>query len=111
MEALLKDLDAYRPQNFKKIKSRKEVLKNANIFFEGREMIIHAFEENIFPLPKRPPSFQGKDDEGEEYILLKEISEIISGKQLFREYFKYQSPSRMYGNLNSTKNTEKIIFK
>ena len=80
-------------------------------------MIIHAFEENIFPLPKRPPSFQGEDDEGEECIPLKEISEIIAEKEkainneLFKEYFKYQSPGHMYENLHSTKTQKEIIFK
>ena len=27
--------------------------------------------------------------------------------ELFKEYFKYQSPSYMYENLNKTKNTER----
>ena len=94
MKALLINLDVYRLQKLKKTKSRKEVLKNANIFFKGREMILHTFEENVFPLPKRPPSFQEKDDEGEENILLKVISEIIGENKkgiynaLFREYFR-----------------------
>ena len=96
MKALLINLDVYRLQKFKKTKSRKEVLKNANIFFKGREMILHTFEENVFPLHKRPPSFQEKHDEGEENILLKVISEIIGENKkgiynaLFREYFRLQ---------------------
>ena len=61
MRLLLRYLDAYKSQNFNKIKFRKEVLKSANIFSEGIEMIIYAFEENIFPLPKRPPLFQEED--------------------------------------------------
>ena len=94
MKELLINLDVYRLQKFKKIKSRKEVLKNTNIFFKGREIILHTFEENVFPLPLRPPSFQEKDDEGEENILLKVISEIIGENKkgiynaLFREYFR-----------------------
>ena len=96
MKALLINLDVYRLQKLKKNKIQKRSLKNANIFFKGREMILHTFEENVFPLPKRPPSFQEKDDEGEENILLKVISEIIGENKkgiynaLFREYFRLQ---------------------
>ena len=96
MKELLINLDVYRLQKFKKIKSRKEVLKNTNIFFNRREIILHTFEENVFRLPLRPPSFQEKDDEGEENILLKVISEIIGENKkgiynaLFREYFRLQ---------------------
>ena len=31
--------------------------------------------------------------------------------KLFKNYFSYQSPSKMYNTLSNTKNTENIIFK
>ena len=45
----------------------------------------------------------------------KERSGIIAGEakginsELFREYFKYESPSYLYENLNNTKSTEKKV--
>ena len=35
------------------MKSRAEVFKNTKIFFQGRNLIAIAFEENIFPLLKK----------------------------------------------------------
>ena len=57
MEALLRDLDAYRSQNKSKKQSRRETLESAHKIFKGREIIIDTFENSLFPLPKRPPSF------------------------------------------------------
>ena len=79
-------------------------------------MIVHAFEENIFPLPKEKTSQYGEwteEKKGEEYILPKERPEITAEKEkginneLYKNYFKYQSPSHMYKGLNDTENTEK----
>ena len=42
-------------ENTDKIKSKEEVLKNARIFYRGRNLIVYIFEENIFPLPKEEP--------------------------------------------------------
>ena len=52
MEHFVRNLAGYKPRNSDKVKSRAEVLKNAKIFFDGRNLIIYTFEENIFPLPK-----------------------------------------------------------
>ena len=62
MEALLRDLDAYRPQNKGKKQSKKETLNNTCKLFKGREITIDAFEDGFFPLPKMLPSFQGEDE-------------------------------------------------
>ena len=54
-----------------------------------------------------------EEERGKEYILSEKRSEIIAEEKqginndLFRDYFKYQNPSYMYENLNSTKNTER----
>ena len=53
MKFLLRDLYYYKPNNSNKKRYRIEVLKNAKIFFQGRELIIAAFEDNIFLLLKK----------------------------------------------------------
>ena len=53
MEYLLRDLEAYNLRKFVKKNVQKEVLKSAKIFLQRRNLIVYAFEENIFPLPKQ----------------------------------------------------------
>ena len=43
-------LERYRPRNPDYIEKRKNLLNNAKNFFDGREMIINAFKDKIFPL-------------------------------------------------------------
>ena len=110
MEYSIRNLEDYKPKNPERIESR-EVLKNAKIFFRGGNLIVHAFEENIFP--EEPCEEQTEEEKGEEYILPKDKLEIIAEKEnsikneLFENYFKYQSPSYMYESLNNTKKTER----
>ena len=52
MERLLMSLKKYDPSNDYKIKTRKEVLKNAEDLLKTRNKIIRAFEDNIFPFAK-----------------------------------------------------------
>ena len=52
MERLLMSLKKYDPSNDYRIKTRKEVLKNAEDLFETRNKIINAFEDGIFALAK-----------------------------------------------------------
>ena len=52
IEVLIRDLDYYKPRNPDKVESRKEVLKNAQKFFYGRNLALFAIEENTFSLPK-----------------------------------------------------------
>ena len=91
-------------------------MKNAQRFLYGKILIVYAFEENVFALPKEEmPQHEEWTEEkkGEEYIPPKERPEIIAeeeksiNNELFKDYFKYQSPSHMYKNLNDTKNTER----
>ena len=53
MEYLLRDLEAYNLTKFVKKNVQKEVIKSAKIFLQRRNLIVYAFEENIFPLPKQ----------------------------------------------------------
>ena len=57
MEALLRSIDVYRPQRDDKKQSGKETLDKAHKFLDGKEMIINAFKNVFFPLPKGPSSF------------------------------------------------------
>ena len=54
MESLLSSLNNYNAQNKTKMKNKKETFYNANKLFYGREIVINAFENGIFPLPKEP---------------------------------------------------------
>ena len=51
MEQLVRPLEVYKPKNPGK-KSREEILENAKLFFQGRNLILYVSEENILPLPK-----------------------------------------------------------
>ena len=73
MEALLRDLDAYKPQYKAKKQPRKETFNNAYKLFRGREVNIDAFKSEFFPLPKMLSSFQeGAGNKDKEFILQKE---------------------------------------
>ena len=52
MEKLLMSLKKYDPSNDHKIKTRKEVLINAEDLLETRNKIINAFRDGIFPFAK-----------------------------------------------------------
>ena len=43
------ELKKYRPRNTDKIDERKNLLINAQNFYDGRKMIIQAFKNKIFP--------------------------------------------------------------
>ena len=116
IEYLIKNLKDYKPRNPVKIKSRAEVSKNVEMFSQGRNMIIVAFEEIIFSLPKKEMlQYQEwtEQEKGKEYTPSEKRSEIIPEEEegisndLFRDYFKYQNPCHLYKTLNSTKNTER----
>ena len=47
---MLKLLKKYRPNTPKYVKSKKDLLINAQNFYDGREMIIDAFKDKLFPL-------------------------------------------------------------
>ena len=53
---MIAKLEYYNPKK-EKFKTRKEsVLLNATEFYKGRKIILIAFENNVFPLPKQYPS-------------------------------------------------------
>ena len=52
MEYLLRNLGRYKPKKPEKIESKEEFLKITQKIFDGRNLIVHALEKNIFPLSK-----------------------------------------------------------
>ena len=71
MDHLRRNLEGYKPRNPEKIKSRAEVLKNDEILFQERNLIVYAFAENIFPLSKKEMSQHyewTEEEKGEEHI-------------------------------------------
>ena len=61
---MIERLEGYNP-NSEKYKTKKtSTLFNAKEFYKGRKMVVIAFENGIFPLPKNYPS--GMDDDWEE---------------------------------------------
>ena len=66
MQNLIISLKKYRPQIKNKIKFKIETLSNAEKLFNGREIIINAFENGIFPLPKKLQHKEESEEEMEE---------------------------------------------
>ena len=60
MENIIVKLDYYSPKKEKFKVQRESTLLNAREFYKGRRMILAAFENSIYPLPKQYPS--GMDD-------------------------------------------------
>ena len=81
-ETLLRGFDANKPQGEDKKQSRKEILYHTIKLFEGRRMIINAFENGTFPLPEKHQNEELPEEEKEEeYIPPKERSEIIAEEE------------------------------
>ena len=64
-----------------KKQSRKETLDNAHKHYKGRKMIIDAFENGFFPLSKRPPSFQGQDEDKDKEFISQEERAKYTGNE------------------------------
>ena len=67
-EAQLAVLERYIPSNSNYIKIRENLLNNAKKFYDGREMIINAFGDKIFPLSPKEGLFEsvGRDEDEDE---------------------------------------------
>ena len=58
MEGLMRDLSVDNAKRADRVTSRRDTLKNAPEFFNGREMIIAAFNNGAFPLPDQSSIYQ-----------------------------------------------------
>ena len=85
-----------------------------NVFMVETWVFMHLKKISFLCLKKKYLNMKnGQKKKRKEYILLKGRPEIIAeiGKsinnELFKDYFKYQSPIHMCKSLNDTKNTER----
>ena len=65
-EAQFAALEKYEPKTSDYATARKNLLINAKNFYDGREMIINAFKDKIFPLI--PEDFFENEDEDEDLL-------------------------------------------
>ena len=123
MESLLSSLNNYNAQNKTKMKNKKETFYNANKLFYGREIVINAFENGIFPLPKEPQDEEWSkeqkqtdrksDKKKSAKDNVKEFSDSIAYKEmgidreLFKEYFNFQKLNFMLRDLIHTNDKKK----
>ena len=94
-EAQLNALERYILRNPDYVGERKQLLNNAKNFHDGREMIINAFKDKIFPLnpeksfPEYKDRDEDEDEDGDKFYSPKEVtsrSEITDFG--FREMFE-----------------------
>ena len=100
-------LDKYAPRKSESLAAKNDILINAKNLFDGREMILNAFKNKIFPFEEEEEEDTGYESrrvDDREYI--DDVSDRIDNK-LFRKYFKYKDLLGMYDELSKTKNTER----
>ena len=98
---MIKILKAYRPRRSSKYyKPKQDLLINSQNFYHGREMIIEAFKNNIFPLSK-PHYYPGYVSE-EDISSPKGSVSNDSEDQLLKQYDKlYKAISNVDNKLDS----------
>ena len=103
--SILDALNNYSPKTQKYIETKNSLLNNAKNFYKGREKVIEGFKERIFPLKS--------DDEFEQWQTSKKPTkadaktfnkwinkkETDISRELFRNYFRFQTPSALLKNL------------
>ena len=106
MENLIARLDCYAPTNKEYVAQRKSIFDNAREFYKGRKMILFAFENGLFPLPKQYPS-ENKGDwkEGDmdpSHIIFEKTDKLLLSFKRIRKILKKQCLINMieYKNLN-----------
>ena len=81
MEDMIKRLENYN-SNSEKYKTQKiSILINEKKIYKGRKMILYAFKNSIFPMPKQYPSGMdvwGEDDIDSWQCLRKESNMLLS---------------------------------
>ena len=103
-------LTIYNPKKTKYIDGKKEILINAKKIYDGREMIINAFKNKIFPVI--PTGFSSDEDEpsksdsNEDDELCKKISNADNklDSALIKKYFNKKSLLEVFSYLRHSKN-------
>ena len=103
--SILDALNNYSPKTQKYIETKNSLLNNAKNFYKGREKIIEGFKERIFPLKSDDEFEQWQTSKKPTKADAKTFNESINKKEtdisreLFRNYFRFQTPSALLKNL------------
>ena len=72
MKGLMRDLSVDNAKRTDRVISKRDTLKNAREFFNGREMITAAFKNGVFPLPDQSSIY--REDKKKEFIPPKDFA-------------------------------------
>ena len=103
--SILDALNNYYPKTQKYIETKNSLLNNAKNFYKGREKVIEGFKERIFPLKSDDEFEQWQTSKKPTKADAKTFNEWINKKEtdisreLFRNYFRFQTPSALLKNL------------
>ena len=103
--SILDALNNYSPKTQKYIETKNSLLNNAKNFYKGREKVIEGFKERIFPLKSDDIFEQWQTSKKPTKADAKTFNEWINKKEtdisreLFRNYFRFQTPSALLKNL------------
>ena len=103
--SILDALNNYSPKTQKYIETKNSLLNNAKNFYKGREKVIEGFKERIFPLKSDDEFEQWQTSKKATKADAKTFNEWINKKEtdisreLFRNYFRFQTPSALLKNL------------
>ena len=103
--SILDALNNYSPKTQKYIETKNSLLNNAKNFYKGREKVIEGFKERIFTLKSDDEFEQWQTSKKPTKADAKTFNEWINKKEtdisreLFRNYFRFQTPSALLKNL------------
>ena len=103
--SILDALNNYSPKTQKYIETKNSLLNNAKNFYKGREKVIEGFKERIFSLKSDDEFEQWQTSKKPTKADAKTFNEWINKKEtdisreLFRNYFRFQTPSALLKNL------------
>ena len=119
-DTILERLKKYKPRTEDNINDKNNVLKNANNFYDGREMIINAFKNKLFPFYSGNYYEEFKEEssesEGEDKIPDISTFEQIAGldkfygPNLINKYFLKNSLIKIIDKLKDYRK-DPLIFK
>ena len=109
-------LKKYSPMHDKYVTLKNNLIDNVSKFYEGREKIIEGFKNEVFPFyydREDEEQMEFEKEEEEETItddlmngLINKKQETIN-KELFKNYFSFQTPSALLKELYKTNDKEK----
>ena len=115
-------LKKYSPKHDKYVTLKNNLVDNASKFYEVREKIIEGFKNKIFSLyydKDYEEQMELKKEEEEEKEIMSDVNKINEwvnkqetniSKELFKNYFSFQTPSALLKELYTTNDKEKNIL-